>query len=171
MGSWVKTAEGRSQGWFQLNHTFSYVGHKHPQQHSRNSPPITRLKHSTSFPSASRMATTTHRLSQCAQVQHHMGVRHTCRRPVVKVLCQGKGPDPSAQPAPLQPTPPPAARGGSEYYAGLLQSDMQQTNNASSADMLGRSLQLAGECLPESVTSVCGCGGEGDWRRKEGNEG
>lgn len=31
------------------------------------------------------------------------------------------------------------------YYAGLLKSDIRNTNDASSADMLSRSLQLAGE--------------------------
>lgn len=37
----------------------------------------------------------------------------------------------------------PAAR-GSQYYAGMLRSDIRTTNDASAADMLTRSLQLAG---------------------------
>ncbi len=33
---------------------------------------------------------------------------------------------------------------GASYYTGLLTSDIKEDNKASSADMLGRSLQLAG---------------------------
>jgi hypothetical protein len=46
-------------------------------------------------------------------------------------------------PADEQPDKP--ADRGQAYYAGLLTTDVRTTNDASSADMLSRSLQLAGE--------------------------
>lgn len=59
-----------------------------------------------------------------------------------------------AAPAPVngqQPGSSEPAR-GREYYSGLLTTDLRNTNDASSADMLKRSLQLAGELLLQSAT-------------------
>lgn len=50
--------------------------------------------------------------------------------------------DSSEQPTEQQADP----NRGRNYYVGLLKSDIKVTNDATSADMLSRSLQLAGEC-------------------------
>jgi hypothetical protein len=45
-------------------------------------------------------------------------------------------------------------KGGRDYYVGLLKSDIKVTNDATSADMLYRSLQLAGECNGWGVVCI-----------------
>lgn len=105
---------------------------------------------------ANKPTTTTRPVASRSTIPRNVAHHRSIQPHNISQVCKSADNDSAGQPAadasPPSPSPTTSAPSqskstperGVSYYTGLLTSDIKEDNKASSADMLGRSLQLAG---------------------------